>query len=60
LKRVALLIQYDGSYFSGWQRQKNAISVQGIIEDALYKVSNQKIKILLQVEQMLEFMHLAK
>ncbi len=45
MKRVALLIQYDGSYFSGWQRQKNAISVQQTIEDELYKVSNQKIKI---------------
>ena len=45
MKRVALLIQYDGSCFSGWQRQKNAISVQEIIEDVLYKLSNQKVKI---------------
>ncbi|ABM72922.1 tRNA pseudouridine synthase A [Prochlorococcus marinus str. MIT 9515] len=44
MKRVALLVQYDGSYFSGWQRQKNAISVQEMIEDALFKVSNQMIK----------------
>ena len=42
--RVALIIQYDGSYFSGWQRQKNAISVQETIENALFKVSNQRIK----------------
>ena len=45
MKRVALYIQYDGSYFSGWQRQKNAISVQETIENALLKVSNQKIRI---------------
>jgi len=45
LKRVALIIQYDGSSFSGWQRQKNAISVQEVIENALLKVSNQIIKI---------------
>ena len=44
MKRVALIIQYDGSYFSGWQRQKNAISVQEIVEDALFKVSKQRIK----------------
>ena len=44
MKRVALLIQYDGSNFSGWQRQKNQISVQEILEDALFKVSNQVIK----------------
>ena len=45
MKRVALIIQYDGSSFSGWQRQKNAISVQEVIENALLKVSNQIIKI---------------
>ena len=44
MKRVALVIQYDGSYFSGWQRQKNAISVQETIENALFNLSNQKIK----------------
>ena len=44
MKRVALIIQYDGSSFSGWQRQKNSISVQEMIENALLKVSNQKIK----------------
>ena len=42
--RIALKIQYDGSHFSGWHRQKNAISVQEMIEDALFKVSNQIIK----------------
>ena len=44
MKRVALIIQYDGSCFSGWQRQKNAISVQETIENALFNLSNQKIK----------------
>ena len=41
MKRVALVIQYDGSYYSGWQRQKNAISVQETLENALFKISNQ-------------------
>ena len=44
MKRVALVIQYDGSYYSGWQRQKNAISVQETIENCLFKISNQFIK----------------
>ena len=45
MKRVALIIQYDGSNFSGWQKQKNAISVQETIENALQNISNQTIKI---------------
>ena len=44
MKRVALIIQYDGSYFSGWQRQRNAISVQETIENCLFEISNQHIK----------------
>ena len=43
MKRVALLIQYDGSFFSGWQKQKNATSVQSTLEDSLLKISNQTI-----------------
>ena len=40
MKRVALLIQYDGSYYSGWQKQKNATTVQEILERALFKISH--------------------
>ena len=44
MKRVALLVQYDGSNFSGWQRQKNAITVQGILEKALFKITHHAVK----------------
>jgi len=44
LKRVALLVQYDGSQYSGWQKQKNAITVQEILELALFKISDHNIK----------------
>ena len=44
MKRVALLIQYDGSNYSGWQRQKNSITVQEILEKALLKVTNTVVK----------------
>ena len=44
MKRVALLIQYDGSAYSGWQRQKNATTVQGILEEALFKITHYFVK----------------
>jgi tRNA pseudouridine38-40 synthase len=33
--RYVLTVSYDGTRFSGWQRQKNALSVQEVMEDAL-------------------------
>ena len=43
MKRVALLIQYDGSNYSGWQRQKNSTTVQEILERALFKIAHHKV-----------------
>ena len=34
-KRIALVIQYDGSGFSGWQNQKDKITIQGTIEEKI-------------------------
>ncbi|KGG13559.1 MULTISPECIES: tRNA pseudouridine(38-40) synthase TruA [Prochlorococcus] len=39
-KRIALLIQYQGTDFCGWQRQKNADTVQATLEDALSSLHN--------------------
>jgi len=44
LKRVALLVQYDGSNYSGWQRQKNATTVQELLELSLFKISDHTVK----------------
>ncbi len=44
MKRVALLVQYDGSNYSGWQRQNNANTVQEILEKALFKITNHVVK----------------
>ena len=43
MKRVALIIQYDGSCYSGWQRQSNSISIQGVLEKALFKIANHPV-----------------
>jgi len=44
LKRVALLVQYNGFNYSGWQRQKNANTVQEILERALFKITDHEVK----------------
>jgi len=60
LKRVALLIQYDGSYYSGWQKQKNAITVQEILDRALLKITNHTVNTFAAGGLTLGFMHQVK
>ncbi|MBZ9612060.1 tRNA pseudouridine(38-40) synthase TruA [Rheinheimera maricola] len=43
--RIALGIEYDGSAFYGWQRQRDVNSVQQELETALSKVANQPIEL---------------
>lgn len=43
--RIAAILEYDGSNFSGWQRQSNARSVQASVEDALSKVANEPVTV---------------
>ncbi len=42
-QRVALVIQYMGTGFHGWQRQPNFSSIQGEIEQAIAKVVGQTV-----------------
>lgn len=42
--RCALVIEYDGTDFNGWQVQPDAPSVQRSVEQALSRVADQEIK----------------
>lgn len=44
LKNYRITIEYDGTGFSGWQKQKKEKTVQGEIETVLRKILNQEIK----------------
>ncbi|WP_288262639.1 tRNA pseudouridine(38-40) synthase TruA [uncultured Prochlorococcus sp.] len=44
MKRVALLVQYDGTNYSGWQKQNNATTVQEILEEALLEITHNVVK----------------
>ena len=40
MSRYKLIIQYDGTYFFGWQLQPNKRTVQGEVEKALMRFMN--------------------
>jgi len=43
--RVALGIEYDGTAYVGWQRQKSGVGVQAIIEETLSQVANEPVAV---------------
>ncbi len=38
IKRIALSIQYQGTEYNGWQKQKVGKSIQGLLEEAIYSL----------------------
>lgn len=45
MRRIALLIEYDGTSYGGWQRQNNADTVQAQIEKALHDLTGETIAV---------------
>ncbi|MDR2301433.1 MAG: tRNA pseudouridine(38-40) synthase TruA [Deltaproteobacteria bacterium] len=44
-RNVMLTVSYDGTPFQGWQRQANAVTVQGLLEEALATVCGHGVKL---------------
>ena len=43
--RIALGIEYDGTAYNGWQRQKTGLGVQQRVEEALQAVANHPVEV---------------
>jgi tRNA pseudouridine38-40 synthase len=43
---VQLVLQYDGARFAGWQRQPDERTVQGVLEDALFRLCQAQVSVL--------------
>lgn len=45
MRRIHLIVEYDGTNYAGWQRQTNALAVQQVIEEKLEKLTREHIVI---------------
>ena len=45
MSNILLSICYDGTNYHGWQIQKNAITVQEVFQNALFKILNETVDI---------------
>lgn len=45
MPRYKLVVEYDGTPFTGWQHQTNGLSVQQAVEEAIAKFAGEKVRI---------------
>lgn len=45
-KNIKLVLSYDGSGYHGWQRQNNAITVQGVIEEKIHLMLGEAVALI--------------
>lgn len=41
MRRIRLIVEYDGTNYAGWQRQSNALSVQQVLESAISRLTGE-------------------
>jgi tRNA pseudouridine38-40 synthase len=45
-RNIRLLLEYDGTRYHGWQRQKNAVTIQQTLEEALERLIGEKVALI--------------
>lgn len=45
MRNLKVTIQYNGKNYCGWQKQPDSLGIQGTIENAIYEITKEKIKI---------------
>jgi tRNA pseudouridine38-40 synthase len=46
MRNIRLLLEYDGTRYHGWQRQKNALTIQEVLEAALGQLTGEAVSVI--------------
>ncbi len=46
MRKLKLVIEYDGTAYRGWQIQKNGETIQGILEDRIFELTKEKVRVI--------------
>lgn len=46
MRNIKLLIEYDGTNYAGWQVQKNAVTIQEVLETAISSLTGHEIRLI--------------
>jgi tRNA pseudouridine38-40 synthase len=42
MRNIKLIVEYDGTAYCGWQRQKNGLSIQQLLEESIGRMTGEK------------------
>ena len=45
-RNIRLTLEYDGTRYHGWQHQKNALSIQEVVETALGRITGETVRLI--------------
>ncbi len=46
MRRIRLTLQYDGSAYQGWQVQASGVTIQGLLQDCIYRLTGERVKVI--------------
>jgi tRNA pseudouridine38-40 synthase len=46
MKNIRLLLEYDGTAYHGWQVQKGVKTIQGILEDSIFRITGRQAPVI--------------
>lgn len=45
MRNIVLIVEYDGSAYKGWQKQKNGLAIQEVMETAIYQITGEQVSL---------------
>ena len=45
MRNLKITLQYNGKDYCGWQKQPNALGIQGTVEKAIYEITKEEVKV---------------
>jgi tRNA pseudouridine38-40 synthase len=46
MRNIQLIIEYDGTAYCGWQRQKNGLSIQQVLEESIGRMTGEESRVI--------------
>ncbi len=46
MKRIKLIVAYDGTNYCGWQLQPNGVTIEGVLNEALFRLLGENIRVI--------------